>query len=74
MNGFFPAINPNEVYQHYKGNLYYILGYACHTETGEDLIAYKSINIEDKRIWVRPVRMWFEEVGSGVQRFTLVPS
>jgi hypothetical protein len=57
-------------YKHYKGNLYTIIGFAKHSETGEDMIIYKSIKTGET--WVRPRVMWNEIVDkNGTLRFTL---
>lgn len=67
---------PGEIYQHYKGGRYEVLSVSPHTETGEELVIYRSL--EDGKIWPRPLSMWFEQVviveGGAVFRFTLVPT
>lgn len=51
------------VYKHYKGGLCYVLGTAQHSETKEKLVAYIQLSgAEGAKIWVRPYRMFFEEV------------
>lgn len=47
--------------KHYKGGLYTIVGFAKHTETGEDLVLYVSAT-ESSDVWARPKSMLFEEV------------
>ena len=51
-------------YRHFKGGYYSVLGMGTHTETGEDLVVYVNVNEPDK-IWLRPERMWNEEVYVG---------
>ncbi len=66
-------IEVGRIYRHYKGNIYKIIALARHSETGEDMIVYKSVKNGD--VWVRPQYMWNEEVevnGTKVLRFTLV--
>lgn len=53
-------------YRHYKGNYYYVVALGKHTETGEDLVVYKSSN---GTIWIRPLFMW-DQIVNGVPRFT----
>jgi hypothetical protein len=51
------------LYRHYKGGLYRVLfDDAKHTETGEELVVY--ISVETGKVWVRPVKMFFELVGT----------
>lgn len=64
------------VWVHFKGGLYQVLFAAKHTETGENMVVYRSLDGEQK-IWVRPASMWEEEVedpitGSKVKRFRYV--
>ncbi|HWI54488.1 MAG TPA: DUF1653 domain-containing protein [Desulfobacteria bacterium] len=61
-------------YQHYKGNLYEVLGLARHSETEEELVVYRAL-YGDMDLWVRPREMFFEKVlvdGREVPRFELV--
>ena len=56
-------------YRHFKGNTYEILCIATHSETMEPMVVYRALYGEHKT-WVRPARMWNEEVSDGVKRFT----
>ena len=49
-----------EIYRHFKGNLYQIVTIAEHTETGEQMVVYQAMYGE-RGVWVRPKSM-FEEV------------
>jgi hypothetical protein len=51
-----------EVYQHYKGTRYLILGVFTHTETKELMVAYRELAKIDADTWVRPFSMWYEQV------------
>lgn len=53
---------PAKIYQHFKGGLYRILGEAFDSESGEATIIYQALYGE-KKIWVRPKKMFFENVG-----------
>lgn len=59
-------------FRHYKGNLYEYLGECTHSETLEEMVIYQA-QYGDKKVWVRPKPMFFEEVhlpdGSTVPRF-----
>lgn len=48
-------------YQHFKGNLYEVIGVATHTETNELLVIYRDANFHDK-IFARPIEMFTSEV------------
>ena len=61
-------------YQHFKGGLYRILGEAFDSESGEATIIYQALYGE-KKIWVRPKKMFFENVerdGKIFPRFKLL--
>jgi len=63
------------IYKHFKGNLYEVLDFAKCSETLQDMVVYKALYGNDT--WVRPARMWNEEVtvgGKTVKRFELVES
>jgi hypothetical protein len=58
-----------EVYRHYKGGIYNVIGMGKHTETGEEVVIYEGAN---GKLWVRPVNMFMEEIevnGVKVKRF-----
>lgn len=59
------------LWKHYKGGMYQILHTATHTETGEDLVVYQSLN--GNQVWVRPADMFYGAVelenGKKVPRF-----
>lgn len=65
-------------YQHYKGNLYEIVGVARHSETLEELVVYKALYTSEfgtNALWVRPKQMFLEEVvieGKKVPRFKYI--
>ena len=67
-------------YQHYKFNkLYEVIGCAIHSETLEEMVIYKALyNSEEygnNAVWVRPKKMFLEEVnhlGQFVPRFKLI--
>jgi hypothetical protein len=60
------------LYQHYRGNLYRVMGVCRHSETLEELIVYQAL-YGDYGLWVRPKSMFFDVVdveGKNILRFT----
>lgn len=58
-------------YQHYKGNLYKVIGIAHHSETHDLMVVYRSQS-DEYNLWVRPFEMFKEMVeveGKKVPRF-----
>lgn len=52
---------PQEMYRHFKGNLYQIRCLARHSETGEMMVVYQAM-YDTFTIYVRPLAMFMEEV------------
>ncbi|MCU0417497.1 MAG: DUF1653 domain-containing protein [Cytophagaceae bacterium] len=48
-------------YQHYKGNLYEVVGTVRHSETEEELILYYP-QAHPNQWWVRPKSMFLDEI------------
>ena len=50
-----------EVYRHFKGTKYVIVDTAIHTETGEKLVIYRSLD-EEGKTFARPLDMFISRV------------
>ena len=48
-------------YRHFKGNFYYLVEVATHSETLEPMVVYRALYGE-RKLWVRPASMWTEVV------------
>lgn len=59
-------IQVDKVYRHFKGNYYYIQEVALDSETKERMVVYRPLyERQDSKVWVRPEKMFFEEVPEG---------
>lgn len=64
------------LYKHYKGGEYHVLDIALHSETEEWLVVYRPLYGE-KKLWVRPFKMFFEQVlvdNQSIDRFKWIKS
>jgi hypothetical protein len=50
-------------YRHSKsGKMYTVIGVAKHSETLEEMVIYSPVYKSETKFWVRPIKMWEEEV------------
>jgi len=67
------------IYQHYKGNLYEVIGIGHHSETLEIFVVYRALydspEFGENAIWVRPYKLFVDKVeweANVVPRFKFV--
>ena len=65
------GVQPGQKYRYFKGGEYEVTGLAKHSESGEELVIYRSVQQPDV-VWARPYSMFTETVwkdGRQVKRF-----
>ena len=57
------TVQIGKVYKHFKGNYYFVENVGLHSETKERMVIYKPLyDRQDSQIWVRPEKMFLEEI------------
>lgn len=60
-----------KVYRHFKGNYYFVRDVALDSETQERMVVYSPLyNREDSMLWVRPEKMFLEEIPDRLDNVT----
>lgn len=59
-----PEVEIGKVYRHFKGNYYFVENIAYDSETKEKMVVYKPLyeREDGRKIWVRPEKMFLEEI------------
>lgn len=58
------TIQMGDIFRHFKGGVYQVVGLGTHTETGEKMVVYQPLMpAEDgqKPLWVRPMEMFLSK-------------
>jgi len=60
------TVQIGRVYRHFKGNYYFVENIGYSSESQERLVIYKPLykRDDDINIWVRPEKMFLEEIDS----------
>src|SRR5437868_15477168 len=70
------SIKPGDIYEHYKGKRYRIIGISCHSEDLTWYVVYEALYDNPvSKVWHRPLEMFLgtlEVDGKEVQRFVRV--
>ncbi len=53
---------PGDLYRHFKGNMYRVIGVATHTESEEQLVIYTPVEDPMGKIYARPLEMFLSPV------------
>ena len=56
-------------FQHFKGNKYKLIASAFDSETQERMVVYQAL-YGDRKYWVRPEKMFFEQIERNGKRFS----
>lgn len=61
-----------KVYRHFKGNYYFVENIAYDSETKERMVVYKPLyeREDGRKIWVRPEKMFLEEISERPDNIT----
>ena len=54
-------LKAGQIYRHFKGNLYKVMGIAIDSETGEKVVVYEA-QYGTKELYVRPYAMFAEKL------------
>lgn len=58
-----------QIWRHWKGTAYRVLGIAFDAETTDKLVLYRDAENELAPIWARPVEEWDQQVSASKRRF-----
>lgn len=62
-------VEAGQMYRHYKGHIYRVIGLALHSESLETLVVYERADSPEPHLWVRPQTMFEENLSDGRPRF-----
>lgn len=64
-------VKTGELYRHFKGNAYVVVGVGSDSETLDRVVTYKAL-YGDGLLWTRPYTAFNETMTNGIKRFALI--
>lgn len=61
-----------QIWRHWKGTAYRVLGMALDAETTEPVVLYRDAENDLAPVWVRPLSEWHHPVTASKKRFELL--
>ena len=56
------TVHSGDIFRHFKGGVYQVIGIAKNTETEEPLVVYSPLLGEPDLLWARPLEMFLSKV------------
>jgi hypothetical protein len=66
-----PLVGQGQLWTHYKGTVYEVVGFAIRESDGAALVLYTELREPQLVPWARPLKEWLEVLPTGVRRFEI---